>query len=95
MGNWIPYIGREEKEDTPFIKDVKLALYVIIIIFIGIFNRIRKEYSRIIIKDYIFVISLKNIEKALAPKKIYIEINFRKRLPLKIPDNFIYLFIKD
>ena len=66
-----------------------------VIIFIGTFNYIRKEYSRVIVEDYIFVISLKDIEKVLAPKKIYIEIDFRKRLPLEIFNNFIYLFIKN
>ena len=74
---------------------MKFALYVIVITFIKTFNYIRKEYGRTIIENYIFVINLKNIKKALAPKKIYIEIDLRKQFPPKIPDNLIHLFIKN
>ena len=63
--------------------------------FIGTFYCMRKEYDRVIVKDYIFIISLKDIKKALIPKKIYTEANFRKRLLLEILNSFIYLFIKD
>ena len=69
-------MGGKGKENTPFIKDIKFILYVIIITFIRTFNRICKKYDRIIIEDYIFIINLKNIKKALTPKKIYIETNF-------------------
>ena len=88
-------MGGDIKEDTLFIKDIKSALYIIVITFIGTFNYIYKEYGRIIIENYIFVISLKDIEKVLALKKVYIEVDLRKRFPLEIPNNFIYLFIKD
>ena len=69
-------MGGKGKENTPFIKDIKFILYVIVITFIGIFNCIYKEYGRIIVENYIFVINLKDIEKVLAPKKIYIKIDF-------------------
>ena len=65
------------------VKEIREAVYYLIIIFVAIVNRIWKRNSRVAAELAIFVINLRNIEKALRFKLDFINKEFKKIIFLK------------